>query len=891
MSHCSISPMVGRMFMFKHYKVVLSLGFVLLFICLLTFFRHPLVMKLANHYFLPPPIKLSCLEFSLNWQLDVDVSKICLSSDSFTLLGKSLSWKRQENSLSAQYIAIKLLPLEQQNSESTVPLSLPEGLPLINIQALEIDSPLLNKAIKLKVVQNNKQQFTLSANWQATLNLVDKQLSGDISWTLADIKALGLDVDFQALTSEQLNAPITSHFSFDGDQLVTQNTLDFKYNMGIEDCPLLLSAVGNTIINASLSSKQASLDFNLMQLQLQLASADCALLQDIPAELRSTSFAIVLNEPMILTVDNVQTSSLMVSSQNGPTIELLINQLQYEFSGKGKSDFILSVEQGTKLKFLSRGQLSLLNKQLQLDSKNKLSVSKWTQQDTNVMDFSSDFTLGYDGKTIVLSGQASANQIKLEKQKITIDGLTSSYLVNYDPTFGLSLSGQASANKLQLLEQDIAIDGLTSTYTFKQDPTLGLSLNGLASVKQLKTPTMLASELSSKFELAGTELDLLKIKLDNTIGQLSQDNNVVSSIGNQLNLTLTQQNLLQGKGASQVSNVSAMEVKLANLSAEHTFKLDLAAQQLTSHHNINLAKNFDLGLSTNNYLANIEIKDQAISALIPFSKQLSPKLSGLNGKLSANIQARLDTFATQGEINLIDVNASYEDILISKLNYAPEFTFDSGTLQFSPAKLRIESLNAGVPIDSFVASIEGSLTELVANKISLNLFAGTAAIEQFYLDGRDQKLTVVVNNIDLARLLELEKQSGIEVTGHIAGTLPMTLNKGALSIEQGRLYNQHDGKLRINKNAAFEALKAQQPSLSKKLSLLEQLNFEKLESDVNMTQDGQLKMNIAIVGFNPVAKETVNFNYGHEENVLVLLRALRLTDSLSKKIEQNIQNH
>jgi hypothetical protein len=841
--------------MSKHYKVALSLAFVLLLLSLLIFFRHSLVIKLANHFILPPPMQLNCLEFSLNWQLDADIEKICLSTDSLTLLGRDLNWQRQENSLSAQYIAIKLLPAEQ-SSPTAIPLTLPEGLPMINIQLLEINSAHLKQAIKLKVEQKDRQQFKLLANWQASLSLTEGRLSGDIQWTLADIKALGLDLDldFEGIEAEQMHSTIASHFSFDGDTLVTENTLHFSQDIRFKDCAMALIASGKNTISASLSNKAASLDLSQMALQLKLSSLDCAPLQDLPAELRSTEFALLLNEPLALTANNIKTAALTLNSQNGPAIELLVKQLEYAFTGQAQANFLLNIEQQNKLKLLSKGQLRLVNNELQLDSENNISVSKWAIQGTSVDTFNGDFRLNYGDKTIEVTGQAAVNHLQIDQQNITIDDMTSSY-------------------------------------TLKYNPSVGLNLNGLASAKQLKNPTITATKISSKFAVTGTDFTLLNMELDNSIARLSQDDNIISTITNHLKLTLVQQHLLQGEGSSQLAKVTIMGVKLADLSAEHTFNLNVSGQTLSSHHNVKLSKNFTLGLSTDNYLANIKVKEQAITALAPFSKQLSAKLSLLTGKLSANIQARLDTLSAQGNISLNDVSASYEDILLNKLNYAPELVFDSATLQLRPAMLRIESINAGVPLENFVASIDGSLAELVANKISFHLFAGTASIDKFYLDGRDQRFEVKVNNLDLARLLELEKQSGIEVSGRLAGNLPMTLNKGALSIVQGRLYNQHDGKLRIHNNAAFEALKAQQPSLSKKLSLLEQLNFEKLESDVNMDQDGQLKMNIAIVGFNPLAKETVNFNYGHDENVLVLLRALRLTDSLSKRIEQNIQNH
>jgi hypothetical protein len=76
----------------------------------------------------------------------------------------------------------------------------------------------------------------------------------------------------------------------------------------------------------------------------------------------------------------------------------------------------------------------------------------------------------------------------------------------------------------------------------------------------------------------------------------------------------------------------------------------------------------------------------------------------------------------------------------------------------------------------------------------------------------------------------------------------------------------------------------QQPQLE----LLENIDFTKLESKVKFTPDGWVFFDLALRGNNPVKKQSVNFNYSHQENIFALLESVRFVKSVENKIEQKI---
>ena len=78
----------------------------------------------------------------------------------------------------------------------------------------------------------------------------------------------------------------------------------------------------------------------------------------------------------------------------------------------------------------------------------------------------------------------------------------------------------------------------------------------------------------------------------------------------------------------------------------------------------------------------------------------------------------------------------------------------------------------------------------------------------------------------------------------------------------------------------------QQQELQPVLSLLKNLDIQKLNSTVALNSDGWLNLGVNLQGFNEPQQQQVNFNYNHEENVFTLLRALRLSDEITQKVEQ-----
>ncbi len=452
----------------------------------------------------------------------------------------------------------------------------------------------------------------------------------------------------------------------------------------------------------------------------------------------------------------------------------------------------------------------------------------------------------------------------------------------------LQLNADTKLNVVKLEYQGIVAENLSGNFSLTYDLATGVQAQGRATLKALQKQTLKALGLETNFKLTGADLNQLAIELDNNIVQLTDNDIKLTAVTNHSTLALLDKNRIAGSGQSKISDIIFRGNSLDKATVTHKIKADIERQKTSSEHYLSISNEFVLNVRTDNQRARVDIDSQPLLKLDGWLAKLAPQLSVQAGNMAATIEIDLNSLHTQGAISLTNTNANFADIAINELNYALEFSLDSDGLQLQPAQLSVKSMNVGVPIENIIATIAGKNSRLRAYDIRGETLDGKFGLDNVWLDSAEQKSLLTIRDIDIARLVALEKQSGIEIAGHLAGQLPLVLVDGRVSIKDGRLYNQHDGSIVIKNNAAFDALKAQQPEISGQLALLEQLNFEKLESTVNVASDGLLNLDIAIVGVNPIAGERVNFNYTHEENILVLLKALRLTDSITNEIEQRL---
>jgi hypothetical protein len=284
----------------------------------------------------------------------------------------------------------------------------------------------------------------------------------------------------------------------------------------------------------------------------------------------------------------------------------------------------------------------------------------------------------------------------------------------------------------------------------------------------------------------------------------------------------------------------------------------------------------------------VRINQQEIISLHSMIAQLKNNIKVKEGYISANIEFTLpqegEQFKTQGNLDFQGVSLKYQDYVLNNITYQTPLRFDSAGLQLAASTLHVDSIDVGVMVEQFKANVIAQNSVFRLTQVQGEIFNGQFSSADLWLDGREQQFNINIKDIDLAQIVALQKQPGIQITGSIDGDMPLSMGKQGVRIEGGWVSSLTGGKLTIVDNPSFDSIKDQQP----KLGLLENLNFTQLESNVKFTPDGWLFFDLALQGNNPDKKQSVNFNYSHQENIFSLLESIRLVKSVENRIEQKI---
>jgi hypothetical protein len=347
----------------------------------------------------------------------------------------------------------------------------------------------------------------------------------------------------------------------------------------------------------------------------------------------------------------------------------------------------------------------------------------------------------------------------------------------------------------------------------------------------------------------------------------------------------TPKSALKLDGQTRLISLSYNDKKLNNLTVDHELKTNLTTIAVSGEHKFQLGSGINLQMDHAQNDIDIVIPEQPVKSLQTLVNQFNSKVQLAAGTFSGAVSGDLGSGNYSGNLKLTDASLKYDDIQVLFLQVDERFGINSNGLQLRGGNIRIDEINVGIPIRQveMIVDIVDSVAKL--ERAEGELIGGKFVVSDLWLDGRKQRSNISVAGLDLAEVVALQKQQGIELTGEISGILPFQLGADSAMIEGGLLSSDGPGKLKIQNNPAFDSIKEQQ----EQLVLLQNLDYRKLSSKVELAPDGWLDLELSIAGRNPDVKQEVIFNYGHKENIFTLLKSLRITSSIQDSIEQRIE--
>ncbi|MCZ2723000.1 YdbH domain-containing protein [Marinomonas sp. 15G1-11] len=805
-------------------------------------------------------IKLDCFDWSITERFSLRANKICLQYQGQTLELSEIDLSATElviDNATLKHSSISMGPLTQtpspssqtstdaQNPVDLLTFTLPESRPLLTIKSLQIQSDLFLSTVHLSLKENELNQFLIAGDINANIRLSNNQVSGNAQLSSDRVikellKAPLAKAPALLNAIQQKKAKLNSRHTFllNSQWLQLSSQIDSQLPYSVNQCQVNFSIHGALESNFDLSSQAITIDASDLITQAKIQPSCLA------QQAQSDAQKFLMNQMAFdwqLTVSD--------------PIQLLNNQLSIPYMSLHSIDKV-----GNNAYQLKAHTISML-----LDNPNTATGKFTLQATTKKVD---SIRISADLSDATLTGEY---QIALDELPSFIGLKTAETFINGAFSF-TDILDRASAFNGEFNSQVKIASGKIGTYQFQH-------YNG-------KLVTKIDSKLRAKATL-NSQIVGSRIQLNQTDTiKLSGFTNTVQA---QFDLDAAEADV-QFTAVSMLKSLQHPQITLSNLKMDSVghYQTNLVASHRIATEGITAIATHTL--SNQGHPFTLSIPKQTADRLNPLIGKFDPEVQLTNGYFSAIVKGDIEAQSAHFSLALEQISGLYKDYLINKLNSRPSASYQDKVITLDNSHFTLEELRAGV----ILQHIEGGFT-LQNNQIAIRdlkgtLFGGAFLMDEYQIGALTQTANLSFKDIDASQLMALYNDPTIQLTGRYAGNLPISFDGNQIEIKQGELNNQDQGALIIENNAAFNAIKSQQKELNSVLSLLENLDIQKLDSQVKLGPSGELTLNVNLKGYNKKQAQEVNFNYNHEENVFTLLRALRLSDEITQKVEQKYRH-
>jgi len=241
-----------------------------------------------------------------------------------------------------------------------------------------------------------------------------------------------------------------------------------------------------------------------------------------------------------------------------------------------------------------------------------------------------------------------------------------------------------------------------------------------------------------------------------------------------------------------------------------------------------------------------------------------------------------------------------QKFLVEDVNFVGTVTKGEAWEMSGPATITIQSINPGIPVHDI--SLEANIIQndsddllLHLQKIVAHTLGGTISIDELSMDSvtRTSDFIVTIDQLQLAEILKLEQQEGLDGTGVLDGVIPVHVSMEGAEIEKGTVKARPPGGI-IHFHASPETsqtLSQYNVNMDIVLGALKNFHYDVLDVEINYDQDGRLVLHMKLQGKNPEFKKSrpIHFNLQVEENIPALLKSLQITKGIEEQIEKLFQ--
>jgi hypothetical protein len=218
----------------------------------------------------------------------------------------------------------------------------------------------------------------------------------------------------------------------------------------------------------------------------------------------------------------------------------------------------------------------------------------------------------------------------------------------------------------------------------------------------------------------------------------------------------------------------------------------------------------------------------------------------------------------------------------------------SGRLEHQ-GTLQVPQLDAGFPVHNIALDYQlrqapGQAPSLLLQGLAAELLGGSLTLNSVTINPLSPTLSadLKLQQLQLARLLELQQQPGLSGEGTLSGVLPLSYDSKGLHVRNGHIASDGPGWIRFQPGARIAALGQAHQGMAMALQALKNFQYQALSVDVQYSPDGATLMNTRLQGSNPDWHNgrPVDFSINIEQNLLTLMQTLQFTGKLTESIEK-----
>jgi hypothetical protein len=265
-----------------------------------------------------------------------------------------------------------------------------------------------------------------------------------------------------------------------------------------------------------------------------------------------------------------------------------------------------------------------------------------------------------------------------------------------------------------------------------------------------------------------------------------------------------------------------------------------------------------------------------------------------------NAEHHTQVQTASAELFIDRISGEYRDVLFSGLSTKVKVVTEGleRIVTPRPSDVTIASVNTGVEISNISMTAQGEwdfrekLPLVEVRDFQCDLLGGTATSQGVRADlgYPPYALTVLVRQLDLSKIMTLEQQRGLQGTGLLDGSIPITVTAKGLTVKDGFFEARPPGGV-IKYKASPETTKAVTQANVNMQVVLQALNnfqYNVLQIAAQYMEDGTLHLKTRLEGKNPDQSKSppIHFNLTVQENVPALLKSLRLVEDLEQSVQK-----